>query len=168
MYARDKRVSTEVFEVLREELRLASKNLDDAVASVAYSRNDGSVGPANTGMAETIRQEAIAFSAHAKLVVRMKSVVVVESCTDYDRVLIGAYVTIMDDGHEAKYHIAGDYVPSKRDTANGFRMLSVDSPLGKAIRGGKVGDKVLVSLAEGKSREVTILKIEARPASADN
>ncbi len=70
----------------------------------------------------------------------------------------GAWVTVEDgEGEETTYQLVG------RDEFDaGAGRISIDSPLGKALLGRKVGDSVLVRRPLGEL-EVTVVAIDAAP-----
>ena len=64
---------------------------------------------------------------------------------DQDKVYFGAFVTLEDEeGEEVEYRIVG---PDEFNVVDG--KLSMDSPLGKAILGKRVEDKIKVSSPKG-------------------
>ncbi len=64
---------------------------------------------------------------------------------DHDKVYFGAFVTLEnEDGEEVEYRIVG---PDEFNVVEG--KLSMDSPLGKAMLGKRVDDKIKVSSPEG-------------------
>ena len=64
---------------------------------------------------------------------------------DQDLVYFGAFVTIEDEeGEEVEYRIVG---PDEFNTVDG--KLSMDSPLGKAMLGKRVEDKIKISTPKG-------------------
>ena len=64
---------------------------------------------------------------------------------DQDKVYFGAFVTLEDEeGEEIEYRIVG---PDEFNVIDG--KLSMDSPLGKAILGKRVDDKINVSSPKG-------------------
>jgi transcription elongation factor GreB len=64
---------------------------------------------------------------------------------DQDQVYFGAFVTIEDDeGDEVEYRIVG---PDEFNIDEG--RLSMDSPLGKALLGRRVGDEIKFSSPKG-------------------
>jgi transcription elongation factor GreB len=74
--------------------------------------------------------------------------------TDTKRVYFGATVTLEDeDGVKVTYQVVG---PDELDTKGG--RISVDSPIGKALLGKRVGDTVLVHRPRGEL-ELTLLAI---------
>lgn len=71
-----------------------------------------------------------------------------------DVVGFGAWVTVEDDdGNEATYRIVG---PDEFDATTG--LISVDSPMGRALLGKEVGDEVEVKRPRGDAF-FTIMKI---------
>lgn len=77
---------------------------------------------------------------------RLESLTVVEPGKDRtDRVFFGAWVTVEDeDGNESTYRIVG---PDEFDVKAG--LISVDSPLAKALIGKAEGDEVTVHRPKG-------------------
>jgi transcription elongation factor GreB len=64
-----------------------------------------------------------------------------------DRVYFGAWVTIEDeDGEQVRYQLVG---PDEFDAAEG--RISVDSPVGRALMGRRVGDEVSVRRPRGET-----------------
>jgi transcription elongation factor GreA len=86
---------------------------------------------------EVMRLEGILSSAQ----------VIEESKGKKDSVRVGAVVTIVEEGTKEKevYHLVGSAEANPQDG-----KISIESPLGKAILGAKVGDKVQVNAPEGK------------------
>jgi transcription elongation factor GreB len=77
-----------------------------------------------------------------------------------DRVYFGAWVSIEDeDGETQRYQLVGsDEFDAKA------RRISVDSPVGKALMGKRLGDEVVVRRPKGDTL-YTVLKIEYDDAS---
>jgi len=77
---------------------------------------------------------------------RLDGITVVDDIPeDQDLVYFGAFVTLEDEeGEEVEYRIVG---PDEFNVAEG--KLSMDSPLGKAMLGKRVGDELKVSLPKG-------------------
>ncbi|MFN8379493.1 MAG: transcription elongation factor GreA [Anaerolineae bacterium] len=86
---------------------------------------------------EILRIEGILSSAQ----------VIEESKGKKDSVKVGAVVTVVEEGTKDKevYHLVGSAEANPQEG-----KISVESPLGKAILGAKVGDKVHVNAPEGK------------------
>ncbi len=72
---------------------------------------------------------------------------VIENTGKKDHVVPGAFVTVVEDGMKEKevYHVVGS---AEADPAEG--KISVDSPLGKAMMGKKVGDRITVNAPAGE------------------
>ena len=85
---------------------------------------------------EIIRLETILSSAQ-----------VIEETGKRDVVSLGAHVTVVEEGESDKevYHIVGS---AEADPAEG--KISAESPLGKALLGAKVGQKVVVNAPAGQ------------------
>jgi transcription elongation factor GreA len=85
---------------------------------------------------EIMRLEGILSSAQ----------VIEESKGKKDAVRVGAVVTVVEEGTKDKevYHLVGSAEANPQDG-----KISIESPLGKAILGAKVGDKVKVNAPEG-------------------
>ena len=74
---------------------------------------------------------------------------------DADRIYFGAWVSIEgEDGEEARYQLVG---PDEFDAAAG--RISVDSPVGRALMGKRLGDEVTVRRPKGEM-VYTVLKID--------
>lgn len=86
---------------------------------------------------EIMRLEGILSSAQ----------IIEESKGKKDSVRVGAVVTIVEEGTKDKevYHLVGSAEANPQEG-----KISIESPLGKAILGAKVGDKVQVNAPEGK------------------
>lgn len=67
---------------------------------------------------------------------------------------VGAKVRVKVNGSEAVFHIVGEWEADPKE-----KKISHESPLGRALVGKKVGDKVEVEAPAGKV-EYTILRIE--------
>ena len=83
--------------------------------------------------------------------------VVAEPPADRDRVFFGAWVTVEDDrGRAARHRIVG---PDEFDREPGY--VSMDSPLGRALLGKRIGDEVEVRLPAGATTvEITAIEYE--------
>ncbi len=86
---------------------------------------------------EILRLETILSSAQ----------IIQETNKKKDSVVLGAHVTVQEVGESTKevYHLVGS---AEADPDNG--KISVESPLGKALLGAKVGEKVVVHAPGGE------------------
>jgi len=82
-------------------------------------------------------------------------VIVSDPPTDRTRVFFGAWVTIEDEaGARRRHRIVG---PDEFDREPGY--ISMDSPLGKALLGKRVGDRIEIPLPAG-ALAVTVQSID--------
>jgi len=89
--------------------------------------------------------------------------VIREAPTDRSRVFFGAWVTLEDeDGAEIRYRIVG---PDEFDVKAG--LISMDSPVARAILGKRLDDAVSVHTPTGE-KEYSIVAIHYRNALATN
>jgi transcription elongation factor GreA len=87
----------------------------------------------------------------------MRNVVIIRNtAANENEINIGATITIQEEDYpdQEKYYLVG---PKEADPANG--RISHESPIGKALIGKHVGDKVDVEIPNGKAT-FNILKIE--------
>ena len=82
--------------------------------------------------------------------------VIEEDAKPSDTIDIGSKVTVSEVGYpeEEVYRIVG---PAEANPSQGY--ISYESPIGKAVLGHKVGDKVKINAPEG-AYEIEVLKIE--------
>lgn len=87
----------------------------------------------------------------------IRSAVVIDDSSKEDEVGINNTVTVLFDGEddEEQYKIV---TTVRSDSLKG--LISIDSPLGKALMGHKAGDRVLVNVDENISYYVTIKEID--------
>jgi transcription elongation factor GreA len=86
----------------------------------------------------------------------LKNSEVIEEKSSYDEVSLGAKITIQEEGYPPEtYHLVGRKEANPR---NG--KISHESPIGKALLGHKVGDKVKVELPNNNAIEIEIIAIE--------
>jgi len=95
---------------------------------------------------EILRLETILSSAQ----------IIEENGKKKDQVVLGAHVTVIEEGSSEKeiYHLVGS---AEANPMEG--KISAESPLGKALMGAKVNQKVLVHAPEGEIKFV-IKKID--------
>lgn len=72
--------------------------------------------------------------------------IIAETNDPHDHVRVGDWVTVVEQGYdeEERYHLVG---PAEADPVEG--RISVESPLGKALIGSKVGDSVTINAPNG-------------------
>lgn len=85
----------------------------------------------------------------------LRNAVLIENGNSNDEVSLGSHVTIKEGSFpKERYHLVG---PNEANPRKG--RISHESPIGKALVGKKVGDKVSVKVPNGQI-EFEILKIE--------
>jgi transcription elongation factor GreA len=86
----------------------------------------------------------------------LKNSEVIETKSSYDKVDVGAHVTIQEAGYKPEtYHLVGR---KEANPQNG--KISHESPIGKALLGHQVGELVEVTLPNGNIIKLEILEIE--------
>ncbi len=85
---------------------------------------------------EILRLEAILSTAQ-----------IIEATGNSDQVQLGSVVTVIEKGSKEKevYHLVGSAEANPREG-----KISIESPLGKALMGAKVGDQVVVNAPDGQ------------------
>ncbi len=85
-------------------------------------------------------------------------VVVSEPPADRSRIFFGAWATVVDDsGTRRRHRIVG---PDEFDQGSGY--ISMDSPLGRALMGRRVGDEIEIERPTGALR-LKIVAIDYQP-----
>lgn len=88
---------------------------------------------------------------------RMPQLKIIDQVGNHKQVFFGAKVTLKSrTGQETQYRIVG---PDENDTNN--KLISIDSPLAKALLKKQVDDDVCFSVDE-EQEQYTVLKIEYR------
>jgi transcription elongation factor GreA len=125
-----------------------AKRLKNAISMGDLSENaDYHKAKEDQGFLEGRIQEIEAILYHAE---------VVQSQTNYDEVAVGARVTIQEADYPPEtYHLVGSQEANPSDG-----KISHESPIGKALIGHKVGDRVRAVLPDGETIELEILSIE--------
>ena len=94
---------------------------------------------------------------------RLDELTVVEPSAEHQgRVFFGAWVTVEDEeGEEATWRLVG---PDELDVEGG--LISVDSPLARALLGKREGDEVVVRRPKGDGRYTIVAVIYRDPGAA--
>lgn len=85
---------------------------------------------------------------------RMPDLKLIDQVGDTSKVFFGAWVTLEISGKQVQYRIVG---PDETDTQAG--LISIDSPLSKALLKKEVGDEINIKL-DAKSVHYNIINIE--------
>lgn len=107
---------------------------------------DGGELTENTEYEEAKNEQALVESEITRLNYILRNAKVIDENATFDSVQIGAVVTIIEDGYddEEEYRIVG---AAEANPSQG--KISKDSPLGNALMGAKVGDKVKYKAPDG-------------------
>jgi transcription elongation factor GreA len=92
-------------------------------------------------------EQAFVEGEIARLERILSSAEIIAEVSSKDRVMVGSVVTVVEKGTKEQevYHLVGSAEANPRDG-----KISTESPLGKALMGAKVGDKVEVNAPDGK------------------
>jgi transcription elongation factor GreA len=144
-------------EKLREELkRLKSVERPAIVKAIAEARAHGDISE-NAEFHAAKEQQSFLEGRIAEIEHKLASAQVVDvtKVNAGGKVVFGATVKIADtDGREVQYQIVGE---DEADSKSG--LISINSPIARALIGRKEGDVVEVA-APGGTREVEILGVE--------
>ena len=148
-------LTPEGYQKLEEELdHLTTVRRAEIAAAIYEAKMDGDVSE-NAGYEEAKRQQAFVEGRIMTVQAMLESAVLIESNGPSDEVILGARVTVVEDGWEPEsYTIVGS-----AEADPGAGRISNESPLGKALMGHKVGEKVVFETPGGEA-EVEILSIE--------
>jgi len=92
-------------------------------------------------------EQAFVEGEIARLERILSSAEIIAEVSSKDRVMVGSVVTVVEKGTKEQevYHLVGSAEANPREG-----KISTESPLGKALMGAKVGDKVEVNAPDGK------------------
>jgi transcription elongation factor GreA len=140
---------------LEEELNyLKTVRRVEVAQAIHEAKSDGDV-MENAGYDEAKRQQAFVEGRILTIEAILENSVLIESNGSKDSVGLGSRVTVVEDGIEPEtYSIVGSAEANPR---NG--RISNESPLGKALMGHRVGERVAFDAPAGRV-EVEIVRIE--------
>ncbi len=148
-------LTPEGYEKLEEELEyLTTTRRAEVAQAIHEAKMDGDVSE-NAGYDEAKRQQGFLEGRIMTIEAMLKNAVIIESNGPSDTVVLGSRVTVEEDGWEPEtYTIVGS---AEADPAGG--RISNESPMGSALMGHGVGDRVTFETPGGEL-EVEILEIE--------
>jgi transcription elongation factor GreA len=143
------------FRKLEEELQFLTKVRRPEVAKAIHdAKMDGDVSE-NAGYDEAKRQQGFLEGRILTIETMLRSAVLIESNGPSETVILGSRVTVAEDGFAPEtYAIVGS---AEANPADG--LISNESPLGKALLGHRVGERVAFETPGGPV-EMEILEIE--------
>lgn len=100
----------------------------------------------NTQYEEAKNEQAFLESEIARIEAILGTARLIEDPSNSDEVVIGSFVDVVEKGvdEEETYRLVGPAEANPRDG-----KISIESPLGKALLGSKVGDKVKIKAPDG-------------------
>ncbi len=144
-------------ELLREELaRLKKEDRPRIIAAIAEARAHGDL-KENAEYHAAREQQGFVEGRIAEIEARLSNAQVIDvlALEPSDRVVFGATVDLVDEdtGEELTYRIVGQ---DEADIKAG--LLSINSPIARALVGKREGDVVVVEIPAG-SRSLEIVKV---------
>jgi transcription elongation factor GreA len=156
---RETLITPEGLEKLREELDfLQSEKRREVADRIKAAREFGDIAE-NSEYDDAKNEQAMLEQRIAQLQDKLRRAAVIdEKHVDTEQVGVGAVVHVKDQksGKSQKFQIVGS---AEADPAE--HKLSNESPIGKALIGGKKNDVVSVEVPRGPKRKLKITKIEA-------
>lgn len=140
---------------LTEELNyLRTVRRNEVAQAIREAKMDGDVSE-NAGYEEAKRQQAFLEGRILTLETMLKSAVLITDNGPSDTVVLGSRVTVAEEGFPAEsYTIVGS-----AEANPGDGRISNESPLGKALMGHRVGERIEFE-TPGGSVQMEILDIE--------
>jgi transcription elongation factor GreA len=140
---------------LEEELdHLKTVRRPEVARAIHEAKMDGDISE-NAGYEEAKRDQAFLEGRIMTIEGMLENAVIIESNEGSDAVDLGSRVTVAEEGFDPEsYTIVGS---AEADPGSG--RISNESPLGKALMGHRVGDKVTFKTPSGLA-EVEILSLE--------
>jgi transcription elongation factor GreA len=148
-------LTPEGYKKLEEELHLLKTVRRPEVAQAIHdAKMDGDVSE-NAGYEEAKRQQAFLEGRIMTVDAMLKNAVIIESNGPSDTVILGSQVTVVEEGLDPEtYTIVGS-----AEANPGDGRISNESPLGKALMGHKVGEKMAFQTPGGQV-VMELLRIE--------
>ena len=155
---RDVLLTPEGLDKLKDEIEhLSTVKRREVAERIKEAREFGDISE-NSEYDDAKNEQAMLEARIASLEEKLRSASVINAAElDSNVVRVGSLVSVKDEGSgkSLTYIIVGS--TEADPSAN---RLSNESPVGKALVGHKKGDNVKITLPSGKSRELTVTKIE--------
>jgi len=148
-------LTPEGYQKLEEELdHLKTVRRPEVARAIHEAKMDGDVSE-NAGYEEAKRQQGFLEGRIMTVEAMLKNAVIIKVTGPSDTVILGSQVTVVEDGWDPETYVIVGSVEA--NPGNG--RISNESPLGAALMGNKVGDKVAFQTPGGPA-EMEILRIE--------
>lgn len=137
-------LTLEGLEELKRELKeLVEVKRVEVANKIAMARDMGDLSE-NSAYVSAREEQAFIEGRISELEDIIKNAII-SSGGPRDKVEVGARVKVHVDGEEEEYHLVGTIEADPK-----VKKISYESPLGRALLGKKVGDKVELETPEGK------------------
>lgn len=150
-------LTKEGYEKIKSEKEVLHKKREETVKSLTRAREMGDL--SENALYKAAKMELASIDRrirHTTYLLRHAKII---AATTYEKVSVGVIVTVTEGTKTRKFHLVGSY---ESDPLEG--KISENSPLGKALIGRAIGEKVVVSTPRG---ELTyIIKNISLPSSA--
>lgn len=156
-------LTQEAFDRLTNELAyLKSEGRAKVTAKIAMAREEGDLSE-NGGYHAAREEQGHQEARIRQLTAMLEDAQVGEAPVGSEKVTPGVEVTVFydDDRDDGDTFLLGSRELMNLGDSVDLEVFSPQSPLGAAILGHKVGDKVGFRVPNGRTIEVTILKVEA-------
>lgn len=140
-------LTQEGLDTLQKRLGYLTSVRREEIAELLRSALDGGEElTENTQYEEAKNEQAFVESEIARLEFIVRTAKLIEDPSNSDEVVIGSFVDVIEKGFDdiETYRLVGAAEANPRDG-----KISIESPLGKALLGSKVGDKVKVNAPDG-------------------
>ena len=149
------------YEKLQRELDLLLSEESEEVAALLADAHEGEEGEEATFYEALFTKERLDERiAHLRMILAQAEII--EEDPDPDRVSPGNRVTVWDFSEQEE--ITFDLLSSQEISHGRLKGVSLSSPVGKALRGRRVGDVVEVQVPDGMVR-YAIRKIDSIPSN---
>lgn len=139
---------------LEEELEyLVNVRRREVAAEIQSAKEEGDISE-NSAYDEAKLSQGFVEGRIQTIEAQLQNAVLIEKNGKSDHVDVGSKVTVAEDGLEETYVIVGS---AEADPMNG--RISNESPIGQALLGAKVGQKVTAE-TPGGALEIEVTKIE--------
>jgi len=149
-----KKLTPEAYEKLKKELKyLETEGRREIAERLKHTSSFGDL-TENFAYQQAREDQALLERRIAELKAILRDATIITGNKNKEKIEVGSLVTVIFGGHQQKFQIVE---PEEADPIEG--KISLQSPLGQAIFGKKVGDEVTVKTPNGMMK-CKIVKIE--------
>ena len=148
-------LTPEGYKKLEKELKhLINVRRPEVARAIHEAKMDGDVSE-NAGYEEAKRQQGFLEGRIMTIQGMLDSAVIIEASGPSDTVILGSKVTVAENGFDPEQYV----IVGSAESDPGGGRISNQSPLGRALMGHRVGDRVSFE-APGGRVEMELLEIE--------